>query len=395
MSEMYSEKTGSRKECTAVDSENVLSSLRQGRFQVSTSAATYVPEQYTTNYTKSIFDTISKLEDYWSKCKQTAGRFIDNFENVPLPDDNEESLKADYLDDVSVSTGLGVATITASNLNIRKNPNMDSQVVSYGKNGDQYEVLGYSENGKWVKIKLANGEEAYISAKYTKVENNKVPLVEDTIKEEDEVETLTNENVSTQKEKETTPLEIVKEIKKEKIETVPETKKIEIVTEINNDTSNKETATITASSLNIRKDPNMNSQIVGFGKTGDQYEVLGYSENGKWVKIKLANGEEAYIGRKYTNVSNSNPSQNITPSPMVEKVSTNSSNSSSIGIVSTKTRNLNVRSDASLDSKIVGSIPRNQEVEILDYNKDSQWVKIMYNGKPQYVYKDFIKMKGE
>ena len=83
MSQPYTEKVGSRNEFTAVDSEQVMNSLNKGNFELSTTASTYNPEEYTTSYIGSVFNAIKNIEDSWKKCKERAGKYISNFEDVP------------------------------------------------------------------------------------------------------------------------------------------------------------------------------------------------------------------------------------------------------------------------------------------------------------------------
>ena len=64
-------------------------------------------------------------------------------------------------------------------------------------------------------------------------------------------------------------------------------------------------------------------------------------------------------------------------------------NATTLGLVDTNGSNLNIRQEASINSKILGKIPDNTYVEILD-NKDNFYY-ISYNNIKGYSHKDYIK----
>ena len=64
-------------------------------------------------------------------------------------------------------------------------------------------------------------------------------------------------------------------------------------------------------------------------------------------------------------------------------------NATTLGLVDTNGSNLNIRQEASINSKILGKIPDNTYVEILD-NKDNFFY-ISYNNIKGYSHKDYIK----
>ena len=54
---------------------------------------------------------------------------------------------------------------------------------------------------------------------------------------------------------------------------------------------------------------------------------------------------------------------------------------------------LNLRSGKSLGSSIIGKIPQNTSLTILD-DSDNSWFKVQYNGKTGYVSKDYVSLNG-
>ncbi|MCR5802333.1 MAG: C40 family peptidase [Lachnospiraceae bacterium] len=59
------------------------------------------------------------------------------------------------------------ATVNASVLNIRKEPNADSDKVGYLFNGEKVSVLELDDD--WLKVKVSTGEEGFVSADYATV----------------------------------------------------------------------------------------------------------------------------------------------------------------------------------------------------------------------------------
>ena len=383
MSKKYVEQSGKRNECTVVDSEQVMAALNQGKFLVSTNASTYAPEQYTISYIGSIFSSLKKVEDFWNKSKQSAGRFIEDFESVPEP--KEIPLKTDFLDEVEdlntqpiITGNLGVASIIASSLKIRKESNTNSNVIDYCNSGDKFKIIGYSNDGNWVKIQMTNGQEGYIAKKYVSIDNassqEKIDIPTNTPSSE-KVEPIEEIDTKNTPNETITPVEEPKNQEETKID-IPETEDNLTFGIVNTNNRN----------LNVR---NEKGQIIGSLKNNSSVKILNTTSDGQWYDIEYNDGQKGRVYSKYISTDNSS-----TPSVSSNPTSIPSSNSLN-GTVVTRKSNLNVRTDASINSSVIGSLPRNEKVEILDYDKNSNWVKINYNGKPAYVYKDFVKMEGD
>ncbi|MBQ0042412.1 MAG: SH3 domain-containing protein, partial [Lachnospiraceae bacterium] len=60
------------------------------------------------------------------------------------------------------------ATVTAGSLNFRSEPSKSGDVIKHLPRGGVYEVLGASEDGEWIKIKV-DKKEGYVSAEYVTV----------------------------------------------------------------------------------------------------------------------------------------------------------------------------------------------------------------------------------
>ena len=61
------------------------------------------------------------------------------------------------------------------------------------------------------------------------------------------------------------------------------------------------------------------------------------------------------------------------------------------GIVNTKNSNLNVR--ATPNGEIIASLSKGSEIQVIDYNTETGWSKVLIDGKEAYVFSRYIKLK--
>ncbi len=104
-------------------------------------------------------------------------------------------------------------------------------------------------------------------------------------------------------------------------------------------------ATVTASLLFIRKDPSTNYSAVGMLRKGERIQVL--ETNGNWLKIK-----DGWVYSAYVAMDNGS-------SVYTEKKT-----------VVVTANELNIRESPSLLAKKVGSLKKNQSVEVLEVSGD-------------------------
>ena len=131
----------------------------------------------------------------------------------------------------------------------------------------------------------------------------------------------------------------------------------------NTTTNTTGNATVTASVLNIRKDPSTNYKAVGTLKKGARIRVL--ETNGNWLKIQDGWVYAAYVkmddgSNVYTELKNAVVTAN----------------------------ELNVRSGPSLTSQKVGSLVKNQKVEVLETSGD--WYRTNYG----WINKNYVQLVG-
>ena len=145
---------------------------------------------------------------------------------------------------------------------------------------------------------------------------------------------------------------------------------------ITDSTTQTKTGTVTASSsLNVRSGAGTGYAIIGSLPSKATVEIL-ETLNG-WYKIKY-NNTIGYVSSQYVSIT------------------TSSGSSSNSGTTQTKTgtvtasSSLNVRSSASTNSSIIGSLKSKATVEILQTLNG--WYKIKYNNTTGYVSSQYIKI---
>lgn len=129
--------------------------------------------------------------------------------------------------------------------------------------------------------------------------------------------------------------------------------------------------------VNIRKEPSVDSEIVGKLYTGAAASILGYE--GDWVKIKSGSCE-GYINVEFLAVGDK-----------VEKLV----DTYGIKTATVTATTLKVRDDKSQDASCVSLIPKGESYQVLE--EDGAWVKISIdNGEVKgYVSKDYVDVKVE
>ena len=123
--------------------------------------------------------------------------------------------------------------------------------------------------------------------------------------------------------------------------------------------------------LNVRRTPS--GDILTQFQSGQQVYILG--EVGDWYKIKY-NGNEAFVSKKYIDVTNSSSSNTV--------ANNNTNSEQFTGYVNATA--LNVRSGEW--GSIVGTLYKGDEVKVIGRSGD--WYLIEYNGTTRYVSTNYI-----
>ena len=315
----------------------------------------------------------------------------------------------------------GVVINVNSNLAIRKDADLDSEIIGLLLNGNEVSITNV--NGDWYEIKYKESK-GYVSKDYIKVleenietikEIEKAENVQEAVKDDAETEDVQEaikddtetENVQ-EVVKEDTKTEDLQEVVKEEVEekdaheevkeeekTENEAKELaksvsvgeyEISTVALSATSTSQKGTVVNvhSVLRVRSEASLNSQVVGYLTNGCSVNILG--ENGAWYNIDY-NGKSVYVSKDYVQVSGESNSASNSRSGSQETRSGKS------GQVVNVHSNLNVRSGASTSSNVIGSLSNGSKVTIV--GESGSWYKINYGNTTGYVSKDYIKASGE
>ncbi|NJP37432.1 SH3 domain-containing protein [Alkalicoccus luteus] len=137
--------------------------------------------------------------------------------------------------------------------------------------------------------------------------------------------------------------------------------------------SSAATGEITASSLNVRSGPSTSNRIVGSLSRGDKVDLQ--EKSGDWYKIS-----SGYIHSSFVNTEGSGPSSGGSAPEAATTKGEVTANS------------LNVRSEPSTSSSIVGSLTRGTQVDIHEQN--GNWYTIKRGNGWAYVHASYVREVG-
>jgi N-acetylmuramoyl-L-alanine amidase len=136
-------------------------------------------------------------------------------------------------------------------------------------------------------------------------------------------------------------------------------------------TAESSTATINTPSLNVRGGPGLSYHVVKQVHKGEKYSIL--EKKNDWLKIKLSSNSSGWVAEWLVITNGQN---NTNSSTSLAKSATISGH------------NVNVRSQPSLQSSIVGQVNKGDRVDIVSQNNN--WYEITYNNKKAWVHRDYI-----
>ena len=228
----------------------------------------------------------------------------------------------------------GIVNVSSS-LNVRSSASTSSKVIGSLSGNTKVTIVG--EEGAFYKIEY-KGSHGYVAKEYVK-----------------DVTESNNSNQGTQT--------------SEKPSTPESTEKTGIVN--------------VSSSLNVRSSASTSSKVIGSLSGNTKVTIVG--EEGAFYKIEYK-GSHGYVAKEYVkDVTESNNSNQGTQTS--EKPSTPESTEKT-GIVNVSS-SLNVRSEASTSSKVIGSLRGNTKVTIV--GEEGAFYKIEYKGSHGYVAKEYVK----
>ena len=150
-----------REESIKIANDEVTLLMKKIKFDFSVKRNTYIKETLISNYLDNLFNSLNNVEEYWNSTKKEVMEYIDNFINIPLPKMTLTNL--DLIDSIKciINTDNDVKVYSDKETN---------KVATTFKKGDFVNVLEYKSNNEYAKIKLNNGDIAYI-------EKNSISLV--------------------------------------------------------------------------------------------------------------------------------------------------------------------------------------------------------------------------
>ncbi|MDF2858344.1 MAG: N-acetylmuramoyl-L-alanine amidase [Neobacillus sp.] len=267
----------------------------------------------------------------------------------------------------------GTITIIEETVNVRNGPGLSYQLVKKVKNGEKYTIIKEQDN--WIEIQLSNGETGWV-ANWVVTKNSdsaskpaKGSMKASAVATEDQLRVRSGPGTS---------FRIIGLLGKGQAFTVLAENenwlKVQtdfgegwvtreyVLLENSQDSTKKETKETTTGIvnelLNVRNQPSTSSTIVGKLSKGQTITI--YSKKGNWLEIQFAN-QKAWISADYVQIGGTNVKTDKPPSGITGVVTASS---------------LNVRSNYSLNSSIVGKITKGQRFSIIE--EDNNWIKIEY-----------------
>ncbi|MGH1040462.1 SH3 domain-containing protein [Bacillus wiedmannii] len=225
-----------------------------------------------------------------------------------------------------------LATVNATNLNIREQPTTQGKVIGTVKKGTNVQVL--SKEKEWAKISH-DGKEGYVTLQFLGFSNG-------------------NPNVE-QKQQLT----------------------------INN--GQKEEGIVTATRLNVRNSPALGSSMIGYVQKNEKVTVLGKA-NG-WAKIEYK-GKEGYVSLEFLKFGDAIQTPDTSGQKQLQPTIKNGAQE--VGTINATS--LRVRSAANTSSSVLGNLKNGEKVTVL--GKANGWAKISYQGKEGYVSLEFVKLEA-
>ncbi|MDO5038525.1 SH3 domain-containing protein [Clostridium sp.] len=232
-------------------------------------------------------------------------------------------------------------------LTVRSNPSVKSKAIGALKNNTKVDITGLDNH--FYRINY-NGDSAYVYSDYVK---NYKSVKTDTTKK----------------------INIKSEVKKQ--------------TAIQSEAKKISTGTVNVNSyLNVRSGASTNSRIIGSLRRNNKVTITG--SKGNFYEIEYRGGH-AYVSKDYVRINSTytETTKNISPSKEIKK--SNNSTDKKTGTVNVNSY-LNVRSGASTNSRIIGSLRRNNKVTIT--GSKGNFYEIEYRGGHAYVSKDYVRVNS-
>jgi len=231
------------------------------------------------------------------------------------------------------------ALVATGALNVRSGPGVTYSVVTVASQGQTVQMLGRNANSSWVKIRLSNGSEGWVNASLLtpSVAINSLPFADSPAPPEPPVPVAPG------------------------------------------------------AVLSLRSGPGFNYPVTGSVYQGLQVSAIGRNAANTWLKVRLSDGQEGWIGVQYVQLSI--PIGNL---PILDGTSVSPTSTPAPGATATppattywatvNTGAANVRSGPGVGYGIVTVTTQGQYVSLLARNSISSWAKVqLTNGTVGWI----------
>ena len=216
---------------------------------------------------------------------------------------------------VTPPAGTAVGVVNTGQLNVRSGPGTEYGVTASVYNGHVVQLLGRNTFSTWLKVRLFDGQEGWVNAKYisTTYPVGNLPVMWD-----DAV-----------------------------IPGAP-------------------TAIVVTGNLNMRTGPSASTTAITSVPYGTTFTLLGRNGDGTWVKVRTNSGQEGWVNASYLTTS--------VPVSSLPIVDGSTGTGAATAVVNTGA--LNVRSGPGVSYGSVAVVYQGTQVTLIGRNADGSWVKV-------------------
>ncbi|MFE7063032.1 SH3 domain-containing protein [Sutcliffiella sp. NPDC057660] len=132
--------------------------------------------------------------------------------------------------------------------------------------------------------------------------------------------------------------------------------------------------------LRVRSGPGTSFNVVGFIQSSDSVSFVDQNEN--WVKIRTT-GLEGWVSSEFVSIQTKKKKKETTDEENQEDA-----NNSQTATVTTD--GLNIRSEPTTQSKVIGTLANGTLVNVL--NKKSDWLQISFDGETGWIHSDYAEL---